>query len=58
MTTLNSMTEEEAQDVCRELGIEFNVRRPAKEALKNEFLTSGDVMKQQIGKALTKYKKQ
>ena len=56
--TLKSMTDEEAQAVCRELGIEFNVRKPAKEALKNEFLTSGDVMKQRIGKALTKYKKQ
>lgn len=52
MNAIEEMEEEDVKAICRELKIEFNVRLAAKEALKKEFITSGDVRRQEIGRAL------
>lgn len=52
INAIEEMEEEDVKAICRELKIEFNVRLAAKEALKKEFITSGDVRRQEIGRAL------
>lgn len=62
IAAIDALNESDAKDICSDLGITFNDNKSAKEALKEEFASSfrdnNEARKQQIGKALTKYKKQ
>ena len=62
IAAIDALSEGDAKDICNDLGITFNDNKSAKEALKEEFASSfrdnNEARKQQIGKALTKYKKQ
>lgn len=62
IAAIDALNEGDAKDICNDLEITFNDNKSAKEALKEEFASSfrdnNEARKQQIGKALTKYKKQ
>lgn len=62
IAAIDALNEGDAKDICSDLGITFNDNKSAKEALREEFASSfrdnNEARKQQIGKALTKYKKQ
>ena len=52
LPVLNALEKEDLEDVCRDLGIVFNVQKPAKEALKEEFWNGTNDTKNKIAKAL------
>lgn len=57
MAAIESLNDEDIKAICRALKIEFNVRLSAKDALKKEFLTSGDNRKQEIAIAIRQKQK-